>query len=251
MRTILKSVIILSCVIAFLYVAGCSKSARPEMSYDPEKYLQRSDELVNKKEYAEARKVLLEVKNRDTQKKYGALAHLKIADSYAREKEPDLAVLEYRKFIDLYPTNQYASYAQYQIGMTYFSQIESAERGTGAARTALVEFNRLKTLYPRNPYRDVVELRIEKCRNILAEGDYVIAAFYYKKDSYAAAANRLEGLVSKYPDYKDIENAFLLLGKSYIELKQKDKARTALDKLIKKYPSSKAAKEAQKLRGKI
>jgi len=243
------SFIVLPCFsLALLFAAGCGKDVKPETSYDPEKYIQKSDELVNNKEYAEARKVLLEVKNRDTQKKYGAIAHLKIADSYAREAEPDLAIAEYRKFIELYPTNQYAPYAQYQIGMTYFAQIESAERGTGAAKSALEEFNRLKTLYPRNPYRDVVELRIEKCRNILAEGDYVIAEFYFNKDSYAAAANRLEGLISKYPDYKKLDEALLLLGKSYASLKSNDKAKAAFDKLISKYPSSKSAKEAQKIK---
>jgi len=240
--------VILSCFIVLLSAAGCGKDVKPEIAYDPEKYLQRSDQLVNEKEYAEARKILLEVKNRDTKKKYGPLAHLKIADSYVREGEPDQAIAQYRMFIELYPTNQYAAYAQYQIGMVYFSQVESAERGTGAARSALAEFSKLKILYPRNPYRDVVELRIEKCRNILAEGDYIIAEFYYKKDAYAASANRIEGLIRTYPDYKKMEEALLLLGKAYKEMKAKDKAKAVFDQLISKYPSSKAAKEARKIR---
>jgi outer membrane protein assembly factor BamD len=248
MRKISMFFIFITVLFALLSVAGCGKDVKPETSYDPEKYLVKSDELVNAKEYKEARKVLFEVKNRDTQKKYGALAHLKIADSYVREGEPDLAIIEYRKFIELYPDNQYAPYAQYQIGMTYFAQIESAERGTGAARTALEEFNRLKKLYPRNPYRDVVELRIEKCRNILAEGDYVIAEFYFNKESYKAAVERLEGLIAKYPDYKKEEEVLLLLGKAHRELKEKVKAKEVFDRLIKKYPSSKAAKEAKKFK---
>jgi outer membrane protein assembly factor BamD len=249
MRKKLLSFIIFSCfLLSILFVAGCGKSAKPEMAYDPEKYMQKADELVNKKDYAEARKVLLEVKNRDTQKKYGALAHLKIADSYAREGEPDQAVTEYKKFIELYPDNQYAPYAQYQIAMTYFAQVESAQRGIGAARSALEEFNNLKRLYPRNPYRDIVELRIEKCRNILAEGDYVIAEFYYNKETYGAAVNRLESLLKNYPDYKKEEEVLLLLGKAYKELKSKDKARETFDRLNRKYPSGKAAKEAKKIK---
>ncbi len=247
MRKISRFFIFIPVLFVFLYVSGCGKDIKPETSYDPEKYLAKSDELVNAKEYKEARKVLLEVKNRDTQKKYGALAHLKIADSYVREGEPDLAITEYRKFVELYPDNQYAPYAQYQIGMIYFGQIESAERGTGAARTALEEFNRLKKLYPRNPYRDIVELRIEKCRNILAEGDYLIAEFYFSKEAYKATVERLESLIARYPDYKREEVVLLLLGKALRELKDKNKANEVFDRLIKKYPSSKAAKEAKKL----
>jgi outer membrane protein assembly factor BamD len=233
--------------LSVLLTYGCGKDVKPETSYDAEKYLAKSDELVGAKDYKEARKVLLEVKNRDTQKKYGPIAHLKIADSYVKEGEPDLAIAEYRKFIDLYPDSQYASYAQYQIAMTYFAQIESADRGTGIARFALEEFNRLKKLYPRNPYRDIVEVRIEKARNILAEGDYIIAEFYYKKESYQSAVGRLEAMLTNYPDYKKEDEALLLLGKSYRELRIKDKAKDVFERLITKYPTSKAAKEAKKL----
>jgi outer membrane protein assembly factor BamD len=247
MEKILKVLVPITFLLTLLFAVGCGKDVKPETSYDPEKYIQKSDELVNAKEYKEARKVLLEVKNRDTQKKYGAIAHLKIADSYAREGEPDLAIAEYRKFIDLYPDNQYGSYAQYQIAMTYFAQIESPDRGSGAARLALEEFDRLKKLYPRNPYRDIVELRIERARNTIAEGDYMIANFYYDKEAYRAAVDRLEGLIVKYPDFKKMDVTLLLLGKSYKQLKLKDKAKEAFEKLITKYPTSKAAKEAKKL----
>jgi outer membrane protein assembly factor BamD len=247
MEKILKSFIYVAVLFALMTAVGCGKGARPETSYDPEKYIQKADELVGEKDYKEARKVLLEVKNRDTQKKYGALAHLKIADSYVKEGEPDLAITEYRKFIDLYPDNQYASYAQYQIAMTYFAQIESSDRGSGAARFALVEFDKLKKLYPRNPYRDIVELRIERTRNILAEGDYMVAEFYYNKESYRASVERLEGMLEKYPDYKKADAALLLLGKAYLQLKLKDKAKEAFEKLTSKYPGSNAAKEAKKL----
>lgn len=238
----------MSVMFAFLMLVGCSKKAvKPEEAYDPEKYFATADKMVGDKDYEEARKIYLEVKNRESQRKYGALAQLKIADSYIKEGETELAIAEYRKFIELYPDNQFASYAQYQIAMAYYSQIESPDRGTGAARNALVEFNRLKQLYPRNPYRDVVELRIEKARNIIADGDYMIGEFYFNKESYQAAIDRLEGLLRKYPDYKREEETLLLIGKSYKALKKNDKAKEIFNKLIEKYPSGKAAKEAKKL----
>ena len=235
-------------IVSFLFMGGCGKKeVKPEGPYDAEKFLTDADNLVSKKEYDEARKVLLEVKNRDSQKKYGAIAQLKIADSYSKEGEPELAIAEYRKFIDLYPDNQYASYAQYQIGMSYYSQIESPDRGSGAARDALVEFNRLKQLYPRNPYRDVVELRIERAKTVISDGDFMIGEFYFNKESYQAAIDRLEGLLKKYPDYKKEDKALLIIGKSYKGLKKNDKAKEVFARLIEKYPTSDAAKEAKKL----
>ncbi len=248
MRKIPILFILIGALSALLILGGCGKKeVKPEEAYDAEKFLTNADNLVSKKDYDAARKVLLEVKNRDSQKKYGAIAELKIADSYIKEGEPDLAIAEYRKFIDMYPDNQYASYAQYQIAMAYYSQIESPDRGSGAARDALVEFNRLKQLYPRNPYRDVVELRIEKARTTIADGDFMVGEFYFKKDSYHAAIDRLEGLLKKFPDYKKEDRALLILAKSYKALKMNDKAKDVFNKLIEKYPTSDAAKEAKKI----
>ncbi|HTZ17761.1 MAG TPA: outer membrane protein assembly factor BamD [Dissulfurispiraceae bacterium] len=248
MKKILIIFMSIAVIVSFLFMGGCGKKeVKPEGPYDAEKFLTDADNLVSKKEYDEARKVLLEVKNRDSQKKYGAIAQLKIADSYSKEGEPELAIAEYRKFIDLYPDNQYASYAQYQIGMSYYSQIESPDRGSGAARDALVEFNRLKQLYPRNPYRDVVELRIERAKTVISDGDFMIGEFYFNKESYQAAIDRLEGLLKKYPDYKKEDKALLIIGKSYKGLKKNDKAKEVFARLIEKYPTSDAAKEAKKL----
>jgi outer membrane protein assembly factor BamD len=248
MRKISLFFMSVSALLIIFFIAGCGKKdVKPEESYEPEKFLNKADTLVTEKNYDEARKVLLEVKNRDSQKKYGALAQLKIADTYIKEGDPDLAIAEYRKFIENYPDNQYASYAQYQIAMAYYSQIESPDRGTGAAKSALIEFNRLKQLYPRNPYRDVVELRIEKARNTIADGDFMIGEFYFKKESYQAALGRFEELLAKYPDYKREDQTLLLMGKSYKALKKDDKAKEVFSRLIKKYPTSDAAKEAAKI----
>ena len=147
---------------------------KPAERFDPEKTFTAANEQFEKKEYEQARASFLEVKNRDMTKKYAPLAQLKIADSYVKEEEPELAVAEYRKFLEAYPDHQYASYAQYQIAMVYFDQIEGSERGYGGAAKALEEFEKLKTLYPRNPYKDVVDLKMEKCRNTIAEYEYLV-----------------------------------------------------------------------------
>lgn len=231
------------CLVAF---EGCSKQVKKDEDFDSEKYLNKAIALVDDKNYEEARKLLLEVKNRDATKKYAPLAQLRIADSYIRDGDPDHGIEEYRKFLELYPDNPKTSYAQYQIAMAYFQQIQGADRGMGAAQNALKEFNRLKELYPRNPYREIIELRIEKCRNVIAEGEFGVGEFYYKKESYQAAIPRLEGLLKQYPDYEGADRAWLLLGKSYKALGMIDKAREAFRIIIDRYPSSKYVKEARR-----
>lgn len=234
-------------VIFSLLLTACGKKAvKTEEVFDAEKFLARADNLISNKEYEEARKVLIEVKNRDTSKKYAPLAHLKIADSYIKEEDIYHGIEEYRKFIELYPDNRFASYAQYQIAMAYFNQIESPDRGSGAAQKALKEFLLLKERYPRNPFKEAVELRIEKCKNMIADGEFLVGDFYYNKGSFNSAITRLKGLIEKYPEYKKNDEVLLLIGKSYQGLKMKDKAAEFFKMLLERYPSSRFASEAKK-----
>jgi len=234
---------------ALLFVFGCSGKApvKPAVNeFNAEASFEKADKLIQDKDYEAARKLLLEIKNRDLTKKYAPIAQLRIADSYVKEGEPDLAVAEYRKFLDIYPDHRHASYAQYQIAMVYFNQIESPERGYGGAAKALSEFEKLKKDFPRNPYKDVIELRIEKCRNTMADYEFLVGEYYMKNGSYHAAIGRLETLLQKFPDYKKMENVLLDLGIAYKKSGDAEKAEMYLNRLIENYPNSRLAADAKK-----
>ena len=236
-------------ITGLLFAFACSGKApvktTPE-AFDAEGSFEKANKLIDDKDYAEARALLLEIKNRDLTKKYSPLAQLRIADSYVKEGEPELAVAEYRRFLEMYPDHRHASYAQYEIAMVYFNQIESPERGYGGAAKALQEFERLKRDYPRNPYKDVVELRIEKCRTTMADYEFLVGEFYMKRGSNNAAIGRFEGLLKKFPDYKKEENVLLNLGITYKNSGDTEKAESYLNRLIEKYPNSRLVDNAKK-----
>lgn len=230
-------------------VFSCSSkppAVKPPEAFDPEKSLAKASEQIEKKEFAEARTTLLEVKNRDLSKKYAPLAQLKIADSYIQEGEPELAVIEYQRFIETYPDHKYAVYAQYQIAMTYFNQIESPDKGYSAAARALQEFEKLKRMFPRNPYKDVINLRIEKCKNVIADYEFFVGEFYYKKGSYIAALGRFEKLLKTYPEYKREPEVLYHIVISYKKMGQPDKGEEYLKRLMNKYPDNRITLRAQK-----
>ena len=232
-----------------LFVFSCSGKSpvkATEEGFNAESSFEKANKLIDDKEYEKARALLLEIKNRDMTKKYAPLAQLRIADAYVKEGEPELAVAEYRRFIEIYPDHRHASYAQYQIAMIYFNQIESPERGYGGAAKALEEFEKLKKDFPRNPYKDLIELRIEKCRNTIADYEFLVGEFYLKNDQYKAAITRFETLLSKFPDYKKEENLLLDLGITYKKSGDPEKAELYLNRLIEKYPNSRLRAAAQK-----
>ncbi|MEW6675880.1 MAG: outer membrane protein assembly factor BamD [Nitrospirota bacterium] len=238
-------IFLLFLIIFFISCSG-KPAVKPVETFDPEKAFAKANEQIDKKEYEEARATLLEIKNRDMSKKIAPLAQLRIADSYVKEGEPELAVAEYQRFLEIYPDHRYASYAQYQIAMTYFNQIESADRGYSGAAKAIEEFEKLKKMFPRNPYRDVIDIRIEKCRNTIADYEFLVGEFYYKKGSYNAALGRFEELMKKNPDYKKEADVLYRIGMCYKNLGQKDKAEEYLNRLIAKYPNDLLSANAKK-----
>ena len=240
---------IFSIIIVFLlFITSCSSkpAVKPSEQFDPEKAFATANVQLEKKEYEQARAAFLDIKSRDMTKKFAPLAQLKIAESYVREDEPELAVSEYRKFLEAYPDHKYASYAQYQIAMIYFNQVEGPERGYGGAAKALEEFEKLKKMFPRNPYKDVVALRIQKCKNTIAEYEYRVGEFYYKKGTYNAAIERFEGLLKKFPEYKGVASVLFYTGMSYKNLGQKEKASEYFSRVIEKYPDNKLVSDAKK-----
>lgn len=241
------SMSVISLAIAFS-LTSCSgkKEIKTEEVFDAEKSFSRAGELIDKKEYEEARRVLLEVKNRDLTKKYAPYAQLKIADSYAKEEEYDLAVEEYKKFLEIYPAHKDAAYAQFQIATAYFTQIESYERGFGAAKKALEEFEKLKRMFPRNPYREVVELRIEKCKNTMADYEFAVAEFYFGKGSCNAALGRYQQVISTFPEYNKGALVLFHMAMCHKRLGDTVKAAEYLNRLIEKYPDDRLVKEAKK-----
>jgi outer membrane protein assembly factor BamD len=249
MKTILSAMLVL-----FMIAAGsCSgkKAAKPEGQFDPKESFIYANQQIEKKHYEDARETLREIKSKDTSRQIAPLAQLKIADSYIKEDEPQRGIAEYRTFLVEYPDNQYAPYAQYQIAMVHFNEIEDAERGYGYATKALEEFEKLKQMFPRNPYREVLDLRINQCRNTIAEYEFLVGEFYFKKGSYYAAIERLEDLLQNYPAYKGEAKVLFYLGMSSIKLGQNDMAREYLNRLIETYPNNKIIKKANKALNKL
>jgi len=235
-------------IFLLLSTSFCSgkKETRPGEPFDPKESFVFAHEQIEKKDYEGARATLLEIKNKDTSREIAPLAQLKIAESYIKEDEPERVIAEYQKFLEEYPDHHYAPYAQYQIAMVSFNKIEDAARGYSYAAQALKEFEKLKKVFPRNPYRDIIDLRIKQCRNTIAAHELLVGEFYYKKESYNAAIGRLEDLLKNYPEYQDRASVLFYIGMSYKHLGQDDKAREYLTSLIEKYPNNKMVKKAKK-----
>lgn len=241
------------CIIGSIPIS-CSKDV-VKGPYNSENYYKEALKLIDNKDYKEAREYLNEIKNRDETIEYAPLAQIKIAETHSLNDEPELAIEEYREFLRIFPSHKYTVYAQFQIASTYYDQIEGHDREYSAAGFAIDEFNKLQLTYPRNPYSDIIKVRISQCKDILANHENYVGEYYYKKGSYDSAISRYLFIIKNYPDFSEIQKIYYNIGLTYLE-KNEDSARASAKEYFKKAIelatdskiTNKAKKELQSLK---
>ncbi|NOZ68923.1 MAG: tetratricopeptide repeat protein [Deferribacteres bacterium] len=236
-------------LILLLVLSSCSYFRSTDIDssvFEPEASLEKADQLIKKGFYEDARKILEDIKARDASQKYAAIATLRIADTYYEDGSYEEAVVEYESFLKLHRYHKYAPYAQYKLAMSYFKRIKTVDVSYSWASRALKEFEELRRRYPRNPYMDITESRIRTCRRILAEYEFYVGNFYFRKGSYRAAAQRFEGLIRNYPGSKKEPDALYYLGLSYEKMGRQEDALNVLTSLIEKFPTMELSTKAKK-----
>ncbi len=132
--------------------------------------------------------------------KYAILAELKIADAHYELGQYDEAVIAYEDFENLHPRNEAIPYIIYQIGSSYFEQIETVDRDQNNALKALMAFKRLKKQFPDSVYSVKARENIKQCLKSLAGHDLYVGLYYYKTKHYEAALDRFKSIISNYSD---------------------------------------------------
>ncbi|MEW6410220.1 MAG: outer membrane protein assembly factor BamD [Nitrospirota bacterium] len=239
---------LLALTIATIFILSCSTTKEhSEIQFDPKALFTDASKKIRKGEYEEAREALKKIQEKDVEKNYAVLTQIRLADSYYDEGSYEEAITEYKKFLTLYPFNKYATYVQYQTAMSYFRQIEGADRNAVVIKNAIAEFEKLKKLYPRNPYKEEIEERLRIARNLASEYEFYVGHFYYKKGSYKAATGRFEVLLKEYPKSPREADALYYLGLSYKELGNKEKASNSFRLLLSEYPDHRNARDAKNI----
>ncbi len=219
-----------------MILAACAAKEPP---FDPVKAFQDAEEDMRKEAFEKARKNYQAIQEKSPDKSYDAILMLRVADTYYGEEKYSEALVEYQAFLNYHPANRDAAYAQYQIGMCNYKDLSTIDRDPSPAYAVVKEMQKLLDKYPKSGYEDQARKYIAICRDWIADYELYVARFYYKKDSYKAAATRCEKLLKDYPGSTAEKEALYYAGLSYTELGEKDKARSKFETLAEKYPAMK------------
>ena len=112
---------------------------------------------------------------------------------------------------------------------------------------AITALERMRKDFPGSRYQAQAQQKIQECHDWLAQMHLFVGQFYYRRESYLAAAHRFEQIMKIYPDKPVAPDALYFLAKSYHALGADDWAAENLTLLAEKYPTSKAAADGKTL----
>ena len=226
-----------------------AKGPTPGMSAEPDKVLyEKSANDMKHSRYGVGRLGMQTLINTYPDSEYLAKAKLAIADSYYKEGGTaglKQAVVEYKDFITFFPFLDEAAYAQLQIAMAHFHQMEKPDRDHAEAVQAEAEFQTFLEKYPNNPLTPQAEQHLREVQEVLAEGNFRVASFYYIRGAYRAAGARLIELTNRYPLYSQADQANWMLGQIYEKGEHNEIAAKYYSRIVKDYPLSAMAGDAK------
>ncbi|MEP3637936.1 MAG: outer membrane protein assembly factor BamD [Paracoccaceae bacterium] len=132
-----------------------------------------------------------------------------------------------QRFIDFYPEDDDAAYAQYLLALSYYDQIDEVGRDQGLTFQALQSLREVIERYPDSEFSKSAVLKFDLAFDHLAGKEMEIGRYYLKRDNFTAAINRFRVVVEDFQTTSHTAEALHRLVESYLSLGLTDQAQTA------------------------
>ncbi|MFC2968652.1 outer membrane protein assembly factor BamD [Acidimangrovimonas pyrenivorans] len=160
------------------------------------------------------------------------------AFSYHKDREYEKARAAAQRYLDFYPADEDAAYAQYLLALSYYDQIDAVGRDQGLTYQALQALRDVIEKYPNSEYARSAILKFDLAFDHLAAKEMEIGRYYLKRGNYTAAINRFRAVVENFQTTSQTPEALHRLVESYLALGLNDEAQTAAAILGHNFQSS-------------
>jgi outer membrane protein assembly factor BamD len=149
------------------------------------------------------------------------------AYAYHRDRDYEDARAAAQRFLDTYPGDEDAAYAQYLLALSFYDQIEEVGRDQGLTFQALRGLREVIERYPDTEYARSAILKFDLAFDHLAAKEMEIGRYYLKRQHYNAAINRFRVVVEDFQTTTHTPEALHRLVESYLALGLTEPAQTA------------------------
>ncbi|UYP69464.1 outer membrane protein assembly factor BamD [Thalassobacter stenotrophicus] len=223
-KTILLSVALMS------ILSACSQGptdAEVLQSLGPQEIFQRAEVQLASDDPEEAARLFNEVERLYPYSDWAKRALIMAAFSYHTDGDYENSRAAAQRFIDFYPADEDAAYAQYLLALSYYDQIDQVGRDQGLTFQALQALRTVIERYPGSEYARSSILKFDLAFDHLAAKEMEIGRYYLKRGHYPAAINRFRAVVQDFETTSHTPEALMRLVEAYLSLGLRDEAQTA------------------------
>jgi outer membrane protein assembly factor BamD len=200
--------------------------------------------------YERARLTLQTLMNTYDTSEFLAKAKLAMADSWYREggsRGFSQAEAEYKDFILFFKGMEEAAEAQMKICKMQFDQMDKSDRDPHHALRSQEECKDVLLEFPNSKFAVDAAQYLRDVQEVLADEEFRVQQFYWKKGSHPASANRGQALTDQFPLYSNAAEANWMLADSYQHLGDhfENQQAAAYAKIVQEYPLSPRADPAK------
>jgi len=214
-------------VLAVLGACGGGSREAPLDSYSAEEIYQRAEARLDAGNPDGAAEYFVEVERLYPYSEWAKRALIMTAYSWHQAGEYEQSRAAAQRYIDFYPADEDAAYAQYLLALSYYDQIDKIGRDQGLTYQALQAFRRVIENYPDSEYTQSAMLKFDLAFDHLAAKEMEIGRYYLKRGHYTAAINRFRAVVEDFQTTTHTPEALHRLVESYLSLGLAAEAQTA------------------------
>lgn len=192
-----------------------------------------------------ARQLMDDVRRNYSYTPYARKAQLRLADiAYEQDRLPE-AVTEYQAYVHDHPNDAEVPYARLRVIRAHFEETKGTllqppveERDLAPAREAYSEVRAFLADYPNYQPRAELNYMRQAVSGLLARHELYVARFYLKQDQLNAALRRVQHCLRTYDDSGLEPEAEVLLGETYLRMKEPRRSRALFEHVRDHYPTS-------------
>lgn len=232
---------LVSVLLTGLLVSGCS-TPEPEFELIVEEPIRvlydRALVSIAEGKYGQASRRFQEVELQHPYSVWAARAQLMSGYVLYLKRDYDGAILAFDRYVELNPSAERRSYAEYMAGLSYFEQIVDVGRDQFLTHQAAERFERLIEQFPDSEYARDARVKYDLTQDQLAGKHMEIGRFYQVRNMHTGAINRFRRVIKDYSTTSHVSEALFRLSESQLFLGLREDAQMAAAVLGYNYPNS-------------
>ena len=206
---------------------GFGKREAPLESQSPQQIYLGAEALLNDGKPREAGAQFAEVERLYPYSEWAKRAMLMSAFAYHEGALYAESRAAAQRYIEFFPADVDAPYAQFLIALSYYDQIVDIGRDQSDAFEALQEMRDIIERYPDSEYAKSAQMKFELALDHLAGKEMEVGRYYLSRGFYTSAINRFRVVVEDYQTTTHTPEALHRLVEAYLSLGLVNEAQTA------------------------